>query len=71
MQAFSQALLNYFSQVRPTAAIFPVVLIGLIVAFFIKYKREMSPRMGTLEWIQNFRWMAKATPWSERICSPF
>lgn len=54
MQAFSQALLNYFSQVRPTAAIFPVVLIGLIVAFFIKYKREMSPRMGTLEWIQNF-----------------
>lgn len=54
MQAFSQALLNYFSQVRPTAAIFPVVLIGLIVAFFIKYKREMSPRMGTLEWIQSF-----------------
>ena len=54
MQAFSQSLLNYFSQVRPTAAIFPVVLIGLIVAFFIKYKREMSPRMGTLEWIQNF-----------------
>ncbi len=54
MQAFSQALLNFFSQVRPTAAIFPVVLIGLIVAFFIKYKREMSPRMGTLEWIQNF-----------------
>ena len=54
MQAFSQALLNYFSQVRPTAAIFTVVLIGLIVAFFIKYKREMSPRMGPLEWIQNF-----------------
>ncbi len=54
MQAIAQAFGNYFSQVRPTAAIFPVALVALIAAFFIKYKREMSPRMGTLEWIQNF-----------------
>ena len=54
MQAIAQAFIRYFSQVRPTAALFPVVLAALIAVFFFKYKREMAPRMGTLEWIQNF-----------------
>ena len=54
MQAFAEGFIHYFSQVRPTAAIFPVVLAALIAVFFVKYKREMAPRMGTLEWIQNF-----------------
>lgn len=48
------AMKSYFSQIRPTALILPILLIGLIIIFFIKYHREMAPRMGTLEWIQNF-----------------
>ena len=44
MQAIAQAFIRYFSQVRPTAALFPVVLAALIAVFFFKYKREMAPR---------------------------
>lgn len=54
MQTIAQAFVHYFSQVRPTVAIFPLILAALIAVFFLKYKREMAPRMGTLEWIQNF-----------------
>lgn len=54
MQAIAQGFANYFSQVRPTAALFPILLAALIVLFFIKYKKEMAPRMGTLEWIEHF-----------------
>ena len=47
-------LKDYFVQTKPTAMILMALLIGLIAAFFIKYRRDMAPRMGTLEWIQNY-----------------
>ena len=49
-----QALRSYFLEIRPSAMALMFLLIGLIVAFFIKYRRDMAPRMGTLEWIQNY-----------------
>lgn len=47
-------LKEYFTTIRPTAMALFLLLVALIVAFFIKYRREMAPRMGTLEWIHNF-----------------
>ena len=47
-------LRNYFLTIRPSAMGLTVVLIGLIVVFFVKYQKEMAPRMGTLEWIRNY-----------------
>ena len=47
-------LKDYFVQTKPTAMLLMVALIALIAAFFIKYRRDMAPRMGTLEWIQNY-----------------
>ena len=47
-------LKDYFVQIKPSAMVIMAVLIGLIAAFFIKYRRDMAPRMGTLEWIQNY-----------------
>ncbi len=49
-----EILKSYVQEVRPSAMLLSLVLIGLIVAFFLKYFREMAPRMGTLEWIQNY-----------------
>ncbi len=54
MQSLVDAVYHYITQIRPTAMVFPVILLGLIIAFFVKYRRDMAPRMGTLEWIQNF-----------------
>lgn len=48
------ALKEYFTTIRPSAIALLVLLVGLIAALFIKYRRDMAPRMGTLEWIQNF-----------------
>lgn len=47
-------LKNYFTTIRPTAMGLFVLTVALLAAFFVKYRREMAPRMGTLEWIQNF-----------------
>ena len=49
-----EALRNYVQWIRPTATAMTLVLIGLIAALFVRYYREMAPRMGTLEWIQNY-----------------
>ena len=48
------ALKDYFVQTKPPALLLMVLLICLIAAFFVKYRRDMAPRMGTLEWIQNY-----------------
>ena len=48
------ALKDYIFGIKPTAILLTVALAALIAAFFIKYRRDMAPRMGTLEWIQNF-----------------
>ena len=48
------ALKTYFTTIRPTAMALLALLVALIVGFFIKYHRDMAPRMGTLEWIHNF-----------------
>lgn len=49
-----EALRTYFTTIRPTAMALLALLVALIAAFFIKYRRDMAPRMGTLEWIHNF-----------------
>ncbi len=49
-----QVLRDYVLEIRPSAMVIMLLLLGLIVAFFIKYRRDMAPRMGTLEWIQNY-----------------
>ena len=49
-----EALHRYLVEIRPAAMALTLLLIGLIVAFFIYYRREMAPRMGTLEWIENY-----------------
>jgi predicted membrane-bound dolichyl-phosphate-mannose-protein mannosyltransferase len=54
MNTLIQAIRDYIAQLRPTAMLMPLILLGLILAFFLKYRRDMAPRMGTLEWIQNF-----------------
>ncbi len=48
------ALQNYIQQIRPTAIAMALLLIGLILLFYIKYRREMAPRLGTLEWIHTY-----------------
>ena len=50
----TEAIKNYLLEIRPTAMALTLLLVGLIVAFFLKYHREMAPRMGTLEWIRNY-----------------
>ena len=45
---------RYLREVRPTASVLTLILIALIALFFIRYHREMAPRMGTLEWIRNY-----------------
>lgn len=54
MSHFMQTISDYVATIQFPALILPLILLGLIVLFFIKYKLEMAPRMGTLEWIQNF-----------------
>lgn len=49
-----QTLRSYLLEIKPSAMALTVLLLGLIVAFFVKYRRDMAPRMGTLEWIQNY-----------------
>lgn len=49
-----QTLVDYVLQIKFPAIILPLVLTLLIVAFFLKYRLDMAPRMGTLEWIHNF-----------------
>ncbi len=49
-----QAITGYFQTIRPTATALMLLLIGLILGFFVLYRREMAPRMGTLEWIQTY-----------------
>ncbi len=48
------AIRNYLLEIRPSAIGLTLLLAGLLIAFFVKYRREMAPRMGTLEWIQNY-----------------
>ena len=48
------AFQNYFQEIRPTAIALMVALLLLIILYYIKYHREMAPRMGTLEWILNY-----------------
>ena len=48
------AFTNYLVEIRPTAMGLTLLLAGLLIAFFVKYRREMAPRMGTLEWIRNY-----------------
>lgn len=48
------ALRDYVQTIRPSAMALMLLLIGLIVAFFLIYRREMAPRMGTLEWIKTY-----------------
>ena len=45
---------NFIVEVRPSAAVIGGLLVVLIVAFFLRYRKEMAPRLGTLEWIHNF-----------------
>lgn len=47
-------LTEYVQQIRPTAMLLTLAVILFLVIFFIKYKRDMAPRMGTLEWIRNY-----------------
>ncbi len=49
-----QGVANYFQTIRPTAMALMLLLIGLILGFFALYRREMAPRMGTLEWIKTY-----------------
>ena len=49
-----ETLRNYVLEIKPSAMALTFLLVGMIVAFFIKYHRDMAPRMGTLEWIQNY-----------------
>ncbi len=48
------AWIQSYQQITMSAKALTVLLLALIVAFFIKYHRDMAPRMGTLEWIQNY-----------------
>lgn len=50
----TQAFTNYIETIQFPALILPILLVALILLFFLKYKRDMAPRMGTLEWIQTF-----------------
>lgn len=54
MSNLIQKISYYVDQIEFPALILPLVLLILIVIFFMKYKLEMAPRMGTLEWIHNF-----------------
>ena len=54
MNKIVDAVVGFFVDVRPTAALLGVLLLGFILVFFLKYRKEMQPRLGTLEWIQNF-----------------
>ncbi len=54
MNAIYQSMADYLLQVKFPARILPLVLLLILVAFFIKYRMDMAPRMGTLEWIQNY-----------------
>lgn len=45
---------SYMDQVKMPALIMPLILILLIAAFYMIYRRSMAPKMGTLEWIHNF-----------------
>ncbi len=54
MSQITQTITDYVLQIKLPALIMPLILLALIVMFFIKYKLEMAPRMGTLEWIRNF-----------------
>ena len=54
MSRITSAVSAYISGVRPSAMSITLALIILIILFLVRYKREMAPRMGTLEWIQNY-----------------
>lgn len=54
MSKITQAITDYVLQLKFPAMILPLVLLVLIVLFFVKYRKDMAPRMGTLEWIHNF-----------------
>ena len=45
---------TFFLDIRPSAALIGLALVVLIVTFFLRYRKEMAPRLGTLEWIHNF-----------------
>ena len=47
-------LRNFTVEVRFSAFLVMLVLIGLIVLLFVKHRRDMAPRLGTLEWIHNY-----------------
>ena len=49
-----EALKGYVQEIRPTAMAMTLLLIALLVALFVRYYREMAPRMGTLEWIKDY-----------------
>ena len=44
----------FFMDVRPSAALIGLGLVVLIIGFFLYRRKEMAPRLGTLEWIHNF-----------------
>ena len=48
------ALQRWVTEIPWTANLMMLLLIALIILFFLKYKHAMAPRMGTLEWIQNY-----------------
>lgn len=54
MSNIAQSFVDYVRQIEFPALILPLVLLLLIVAFFVKYRLDMAPRMGTLEWIRDF-----------------
>ena len=49
-----EAIRTYLTQVRPSAMALNLLLIALIAGFFILYRAEMTPRLGTLEWIHAY-----------------
>lgn len=48
------ALVNYLSQIRYSAMVLTLTLVLIILIYIVRYLRKMEPRMGTLEWIQNY-----------------
>lgn len=54
MTKITQTIVDYVLQIKFPALILPLALVLLLVAFYTKYRLDMAPRMGTLEWIQNF-----------------
>lgn len=54
MTKITQTIVDYVLQIKFPALILPWVLVLLLVVFYTKYRLDMAPRMGTLEWIRNF-----------------